>query len=110
VAPLLGLLTLPDADGEPAPAHGIVLPGSPAAALLDPRVLAPVHPATAARWGTDVLVAVGVRADLLVVTVPEVLTGEVDDAADGSAAALLAADLDGWDDYVDHLADLLGPG
>jgi len=106
----LGLLTLDAADGEPAPAHGLVLPGGPAARLLDDRVLAPVAAAAVDRWGRDALAAVGVRDDLVVTTVPDVVAGVVpdDDADDG--AALAAASLDGWPEYVDELADLLDGG
>src|SRR5699024_1670226 len=59
VAAWLGLLTLPAADGEPTPAHGLVLPGSPAARLLDDRVLAPVQAELVERWGAGVLAAAG---------------------------------------------------
>jgi hypothetical protein len=106
---VLGLLTLRAADGEPTPAHGLVLPGSVAERLLDPRVLAPV--ADVDRWGTAALLAVGVRADLVVVRVPEVVVGP----AAGLLGAeddtdLLADTLDGWEDYLAVLADHLGPG
>ncbi|SFK18242.1 sacsin N-terminal ATP-binding-like domain-containing protein [Cellulomonas sp. KH9] len=105
----LGLLTLEAADGEPAPAHGLVLPGGAAARLLDDRVLAPVAPDAVERWGRDVLAAVGVRDDLVVTTVPDVVAGVVDDDGD-DPAALAAASLDGWERYVDDLADVLGAG
>lgn len=105
-----GLLTLTAADGEPAPAHGLVLPGGPAARLLDDRVLAPVAADLVARWGRDVLVAVGVRDDLVVTTVPDVVAGAPPDEDDDGAAALAAASLDAWADYLDVLADVLGPG
>ncbi|MCC2334221.1 sacsin N-terminal ATP-binding-like domain-containing protein [Cellulomonas wangsupingiae] len=106
----LGLLTLDAADGEPAPAHGLVLPGGPAARLLDDRVLAPVALDAVDRWGRDVLVAVGVRDDLVVTTVPDVVAGVAPDDDADDAAALAAASLDGWADYVDELADALGAG
>ncbi|MFC8190597.1 sacsin N-terminal ATP-binding-like domain-containing protein [Cellulomonas sp. NPDC057328] len=108
--PWLGLLTLTAADGEPSPAHGLVLPGSPAAALLDDRVLAPVALDVVDRWGPAVLTAVGVRADLVVTRVPDVVTGVLADDDPDDPAALAAASLDGWTEYVDHLADAVGAG
>ncbi|WP_230684852.1 sacsin N-terminal ATP-binding-like domain-containing protein [Cellulomonas sp. JZ18] len=106
----LGLLTLTAADGEPSPAHGLVLPGSPAAGLLDDRVLAPVAVDELDRWGPAVLTAVGVRHDLVVTRVPDVVTGVLADDDPDDPAALAAASLDGWSEYVDHLADAVGAG
>ncbi|WP_136518551.1 sacsin N-terminal ATP-binding-like domain-containing protein [Cellulomonas telluris] len=106
----LGLLTLTAADGEPSPAHGLVLPGSAAAGLLDDRVLVPVAVAEVDRWGSAVLTAVGVRADLVVTRVPDVVTGVLGDDDPDEPAALAAASLDGWTEYVDHLADAAGAG
>ena len=107
----LGLLTVAASDGEPTPAHGLVLPGSPAAALLDPRVMAPVAADVLDRWGSEVLVAAGVRDEPVVVVVADVLTdpdAEDPDATDD--AALAAGSLDSWPEYLARLADLLGPG
>lgn len=101
-APWLGLLELTAADGEPAPAHGLVIPGSPAARLLDERVLAPVAMETLDRWGVDVLRAVGVRQSLVVVRIRDVL------AEPGSDEP--AESPDGWADYLGHLAEVLAPG
>lgn len=109
--PWLGLLTLTAADGEPTPADGLVLPDGPAAALLDDRVLAPVSVGDVDRWGADVLEAVGVRADLVVVRVDHVVADAAslgDDTSD--PWALAAQSLDGWEEYLDHLADRLGAG
>ncbi len=107
----LGLLTLTAADGEPTPAHGLVLTGSIAARLLDPRVLAPVELATIERWGADVLVAAGVRDDLVAVRVTEVVADpdQLDDEGNG-ASALAAQSLDGWPQYVTALSHALGRG
>ncbi|MFI2753187.1 sacsin N-terminal ATP-binding-like domain-containing protein [Cellulomonas sp. P22] len=107
----LGLLTLPAADGEPTPAHGLVLPGSIAAQLLDQRVLAPVEIATLERWGPGVLVAAGVREDLTTVRVGDVVADPdaLELEADGTDQ-LVAQSLDGWEDYLAELARLLGPG
>jgi len=107
----LGLILLRADDDEPATADSLLLPGSPAAELLDDRVLAPVHPDLVARWGADVLAAVGVRADLVVTHVPDVLAdpASVDEAAQ-DPATLAALSLDGWTDYLDALAERLGAG
>lgn len=109
--PWLGLLPLPAADGERTPADSLVLPGSVAATLLDDRVLSTVSAETVDRWGRDVLTVVGVRADLVLVHVPDVLADPAslrDGATD--CATLAAQSLDGWDDYLAHLSDRLGAG
>ena len=107
----LGLLTLPAADGEPTPAHGLLLPGSEADRLLDPRVLAAVEVGALDRWGAEVLVAAGVRDDLATVRVRDVVADPdaLDLDADG-ADQLVAQSLDGWEDYVAELARVLGSG
>lgn len=104
---VLGLLTLRDVDGEPAPANGLVLPGSRAARVLDPRVLAQVSPAEVERWGEAALTAVGVRAGLVVLRAEDRLTG---DGPEDEADALLAEQLDGWDEYREMLAEVFGTG
>lgn len=111
VAAWLGLLTLAAADGEPMPAHGLVLPGSVAAQLLDPRVVAPVDADAVQRWGDDVLAAAGVRGDLVVVRVADV-TADPDpfELDPEGSSTLVAQGLDGWDEYVAELATVLGPG
>ncbi|HEY0118837.1 MAG TPA: ATP-binding protein [Cellulomonas sp.] len=100
--PWLGLVELTAADGEPAPAQGLVIPGSPAARLLDDRVLAPVSMEAVDRWGPDTLRAVGVRSSLVVVRVRDVLADP--DTEEPDAA------LDGWPEYLDQLAGRLAPG
>ncbi|ADG73659.1 conserved hypothetical protein [Cellulomonas flavigena DSM 20109] len=106
----LGLLTLDAADGDAAPAHGLVLPGGAAARLLDDRVLAPVAADLVERWGRDALAAVGVRDDLVVTTVPDVVAGVAPQDDGDDAASLAASSLDGWVEYVDDLADVVGAG
>ncbi len=107
----LGELVLRADDGEPTPAAGLVLPGSRAADLLDDRVLAPVDPDLVDDWGPEVLVAVGVRDHLALTRVPDVLVDPgralLGEAA-GDPGELAARSLDGWDDYLDELADRLG--
>lgn len=104
---VLGLLTLRAADDEPTPAHGLVLPGSPAERLLDPRVLAPVAAEAVERWGAATLAAVGVRADLVTLRLTDVLV------ADGPSlgaddADLVTEALDGWDDWLAAVAPVVG--
>ena len=79
--PWLRELPLVDADGEPAAADELLLPGSALAALVDPQVLGVVGADAVARWGTRVLTAVGVLADLTVVEVTDVVLdpGAVED-------------------------------
>ena len=109
----LGEVVLRADDGEPTPATGLVLPGSRAAELLDDRVLAPVDEALVDRWGRQVLAAVGVRDHLALTTVPDVLADPRGGLLAGDAAAepgdLAARSLDGWDEYLEMLADRLGP-
>lgn len=107
---VLGLLTLRAADDEPTPAHGLVLPGSTAARLLDPRVLAPVAADAVERWGADALAAAGVRADLVPLLLTDVVTS-VDDLAFAEDDADLVTDaLDGWDGWVAAVAAAVGEG
>ncbi|MCU1431411.1 MAG: hypothetical protein JWP95_516 [Actinotalea sp.] len=98
-APWWGEILLPADDGDLVPARGLVLPGSPAARWYDPRILPVVDPVTADRW-PDVLAAVGVRTGLTVVPV-DLASGE--DGSDDDAHLTTGA-LDGWDDYLDLLA------
>ena len=108
----LGELTLRDAGGEPTPAAGLVLGGSTAADLLDERVLAPVADDLVERWGAPVLVAVGVRDQLALVRLADVLVEGVGADLLGGAAAedLATRSLDGWADYRAVLAARLGAG
>jgi hypothetical protein len=107
---LLGLLTLRAADGEPTPAHGLVLPGSRAARLLDPRVLAPVAADAVERWGPDALVAAGVRADLVPLVLTDVVASADDLALGDDDADLVTDALDGWDAWLAEVAAAAGEG
>lgn len=105
-APWWSEVLLPAADGELLPARGLVVPGSRAAAWLDPAVLPPVADHVVARWG-EALAAVGVRTGLVVVRVGD------DEAADDDAESdwsLVTQGLDGWDEYLDDLQVRLPPG
>jgi len=109
--PVLGMVELPAADGEPVPAHGLVLPGSLAHRLFDDRVMAPVGAAVAGQVSEPVLRALGVRSAPVAVRVPDVIADPGADDPDGTDDATLPAlSLDGWDDYLAWLADRLGPG
>ncbi|MCL2090332.1 MAG: ATP-binding protein [Micrococcales bacterium] len=109
--PVLGLVELPAADGEPTPAHGLVVPGSLAHRLFDDRVMAPVSTALAERVGRPVLRTLGVRSAPVVVRVPDVVADPAVGDLDGTDdAALLSATLDAWPDYLAWLADRFGPG
>ncbi len=93
--PYLAELALVDADGEPAPAGELMLPGSPIAAIARPDTLGLVHPDLVARWGERVLEAVGVLRTLGVSTTDEVLLDPDEcasdlDAGDEWCAATLA--------------------
>jgi len=105
-----GLVELEAADGESTPADGLVIPGSTAAELLDDRVMAPVSLDVLDRWGADVLVAVGVRRDLVAVTVEDVLADPASLGDGDDPAALQGQSLDGWEDYLEHLGATLGSG
>lgn len=106
---VLGLLTLRAADDEPTPAHGLVLPGSRAERLLDPRVLAPVAADAVERWGADTLAAAGVRADLVPLLLTDVAAAPDDPYADDDADLVTDA-LDGWDAWIAEVAAVVGEG
>ncbi|MFZ0158030.1 MAG: hypothetical protein WAL50_03285, partial [Kineosporiaceae bacterium] len=92
----LGQLALIDAQGEIAPAAELVLPGSPAADLLDQHCVAPVALDLLERWGADVLRAVGVLDELVVVQAGDVVL-------DGVEVPESLADLPEVQDWVDAL-------
>jgi len=94
--PGLGDLLLADAEGEPVPAAGLVLPGSPASALLDPEEVGVVAPDLLRRWGAPVLEAAGVAAGLAVLRWADV---DPDDPPEA------LADLDGAERWLDDLAE-----
>ncbi|MCB7136938.1 sacsin N-terminal ATP-binding-like domain-containing protein [Cellulosimicrobium marinum] len=101
-----GELPLVDASGERAPARSLALDGSWAARSLD---LDLVDADVAARWGEEVLRAVGVAVGPTVLRVHDVLT-----PLPGEEPDLRSAEPEGWlpdwDAYLAHLGDVLGPG
>ena len=106
------------ADGALVPARGLVLPGSPAARILDPAVLPP------AADPSPGLAVLGVRVGLTAVRVTDAEpvedlpgladylddVGLTDDLAAGESELLAVADLDAVLDWPAALAELAGPG
>jgi hypothetical protein len=93
------------ADDDVVPLREAVLPGTWAARNLD---LAVVRDGVVRRWGAETLVAAGTRADLSVYRVADAVTSEGDDADYGPNDP--AGWLSNWDEYLEHLAEELGPG
>ena len=105
---LSGLL-LADDQGRPAAADELVLPGSVLARVADPDDVAPVHPALLARWGREVLAAVGVLADPTVVELADLTVDSVDGAGHGSAeAAEEESGVPGLADWLAWVGDQVG--
>jgi hypothetical protein len=130
--PYLADLWLADADGEPAPAGALLLPGSVAERLLDPDEVSAVDAGLLRRWGADTLAAVGVLDRLGVLHLDDVpldpdapdrdgldalgfngdVYGDLPPGVQGGAGAPGRQDpreLDGWDDWVDDVLAAL-PG
>lgn len=95
-------LVLMDDEGEPAPAGGLALPGSPAAALLDRREVSLLDEDVAAAWPRKVLVAVGVLEDLGTARANDVDLDDLPDALAGLADVELWAD-DVGEGFADEL-------
>jgi hypothetical protein len=93
------------ADGDVVPLRESALPGTWAAEHVD---LAQVRDDVVERWGRAALAAAGARAELVVYRVADVVTADGDDADYGSDDP--AGWLSDWDEYLEHLADELGPG
>jgi len=107
----LGELGLPAADGEVLPAHGLVLPGTLAERLFDERILPAIAVEAVDRWGPDALRAVGVRAGLVEVRVDDVVADPDDEPTVERPAGPAVTDwLDGWPEYLAHVAARLGAG
>lgn len=93
------------ADGDVVPLREAALPGTWAAQHVD---LALVRDDVVERWGRAALAAAGARAELVVYRVADVVTADGDDADYGPDDP--AGWLSDWDEYLEHLADELGPG
>ncbi|MGI5188267.1 sacsin N-terminal ATP-binding-like domain-containing protein [Promicromonospora sp. CA-289599] len=93
------------ADGDVVPLRETALPGTWAAEHMD---LALVRDDVVERWGRAALAAAGARAELVVYRVADVVTADGDDTDYGPDDP--AGWLSDWDEYLQHLADELGPG
>ncbi|MEU4362802.1 ATP-binding protein [Promicromonospora sp. NPDC023987] len=94
------------ADDDVVPLREAALPGTWAAQHLD---LARMRDDVVGRWGPAALAAAGARADLGVYRVVDVVTADDGDDADYGPDDP-AGWLSDWDEYLEHLADELGPG
>lgn len=94
------------ADGDVVPLREAALPGTWAARYLD---LAVVSRDVVERWGQATLAAAGARAELGTYRVADVVTS-ADDVGTDHGPDDPAGWLSAWDEYVEHLADELGPG
>ena len=99
----LSALLLPDETGAHVPARDLLLPSSPLADIVEPGAFGRVDADLVRRWGAETLRAVGVLDSFTLVRANDVLLDP-----DGADAALF--DLDGFEDWLDDLRDLLPPG
>ncbi len=105
-----GELPVPTAAGGWAAAREVALPGSWAADVLDLPVLAAD---VVARWGLETFAAVGVRHEPAVYRVRDVVTplpGDDRGAEPADDPTGPQAWLSDWAGYLEHLADVFGPG
>ncbi|MFE2413370.1 sacsin N-terminal ATP-binding-like domain-containing protein [Kitasatospora sp. NPDC059408] len=116
--PWLARLALLDDEGEPARAGELVLPGSPFAALAREEDAGWVDDDLLERWGPDVLGAVGVLADFVLVRAEDVVldpddlerldpTVPADRAAGGHPTGLLDEAPDGLAEWAEDALDAL---
>lgn len=98
----LDALLLPDEQGTYTPARELLLPSSPLAQVVEPDAFGRVDAEWVRRWGVETLRAVGVLDTFTLVRVTDVLLDP-----DGADAELF--DLDGFEDWLDDLRDLLPP-
>ncbi len=97
-----GLLLLDD-QGTYTPARELLLPSSPLARIVEPGAFGRVDAEWARRWGPETLRAVGVLDTFTLVHATDVLLDP-----DGADSALF--ELDGFEDWLDDLRDLLPAG
>jgi len=96
----LDALLLLDDQGSYTPARELLLPGSPLAEIVEPTAFGRVHAEWVRRWGAETLRAVGVLDTFTLVRVTDVLL-------DPDAVDRELLELDGFDDWLDDLRDLL---
>ncbi|HEV3170548.1 MAG TPA: hypothetical protein VGZ32_09420 [Actinocrinis sp.] len=95
----LGDLQLPDDNGGHTPARELLLPASPLADIVRPGSFGRVDQEWVRRWGPETLRAVGVLDSFTVVRAADVI---LDSGPDEQVF-----DLDGFEDWLDDLRDLL---
>ncbi|RGD63154.1 molecular chaperone Hsp90 [Kitasatospora xanthocidica] len=116
--PWLARLALLDDEGEPARAGELVLPGSPFAALAREEDAGWVDDELLERWGSEVLAAVGVLADFVLVRAEDVVldpddlerldpTVPADRAAGGHPTGLLDEAPDGLAEWAEDALEAL---
>lgn len=96
-------LQLPDEHDTYVPARELLLPSSPLAEIVSPDSFGRVHGEWVRRWGADTLRAAGVLDSFTLIRAADVLLDP--DAADPELF-----DLDGFEDWLEDLRDLLPPG
>ncbi|MEU4118247.1 molecular chaperone Hsp90 [Kitasatospora sp. NPDC028055] len=116
--PWLARLALLDDEGEPARAGELVLPDSPFAALAREEDAGWVDDELLERWGPEVLAAVGVLADFVLVRAEDVVldpddlerldpTAPADRAAGGHPTGLLDEAPDGFAEWAEDALEAL---
>ena len=95
-------LLLPDEQGTYTPARELLLPSSPLAQVVEPDAFGRIDGEWAHRWGVETLRAVGVLDTFTLVRATDVLLDP-----DGADSELF--DLDGFEDWLENLRDLLPP-
>ncbi len=93
-------LLLPDEQGTYTPARELLLPSSPLAGVVEPDAFGRIDAEWARRWGTETLRAVGVLDTFTLVHLTDVLLDP--DAADSELF-----ELDGFEDWLENVRDLL---
>lgn len=102
-----GELPLPDAAADLVPAAHLAVPRSPAHVFFEPGEVGRPHPELLARWGADVLTAVGVVDALGVLHADEARLDEYS-VADDARGLLHPASVDGFEDWAEDVALALG--
>ncbi|MGH6657416.1 MAG: sacsin N-terminal ATP-binding-like domain-containing protein, partial [Actinocrinis sp.] len=99
----LDALLLLDDQGRYTPARELLLPSSPLAEIVEPGAFGRVDAGWVRRWGPETLRAVGVLDTFTLVSATDVLLDP-----DGADSELF--DLDGFEDWLDDVRDLLPSG
>lgn len=116
--PWLARLALPDDEGELSRAGELILPDSPLALLARPEDAPYVDEDLLDRWGAEVLSAVGVLSDFVLVRAEDVVldpddlerldpTAPADRAAGGAPTGLLDEAPDGLADWCEEVLEAL---